>query len=151
MATVEVVFDRSDSVLAAIRWAAARAVTQTAAGVQVRAQRKIADPPKTGRVYHSKTKPSPHQASAPGQPPADWTGALHNAVETGLPVQTAAGTEAIVRVNKAEAPYGAKFLEFGSPSGKIAPRPFFYNSVSEEAPEFVERVKDQVQKAVSGF
>lgn len=42
--------------------------------IRAKANKAIMSPPKTGVVYYRKGKP--HQASAPGEAPANWTGKL---------------------------------------------------------------------------
>lgn len=148
---VIVVADHSAAILARIHEELKRAVGQTASAIQTRAQRRIAEPPKTGRIYTrpfgpNDHRPYPHQASAPGEAPANWTGQLHDSVETGLPTGRAADIVAEVRVNAKAAPYGVR-LEFGSPSGRLAPRPFFYKSADEESQPFVERVTEGLERA----
>jgi len=74
-------------------------------------QRLIAQGPKTGRVYIRRGRR--HQASAPGEPPANETGRLRKSV--GYQVR---GTHQLA-VGE-EAPYAA-FLEHGT--RRMAPRP----------------------------
>lgn len=74
-------------------------------------RRLIKEGPKTGRKYKIKGKRG-HTASAPGQAPANWTGALRRSVG--------------FNVRKNEVEYGYKihygeYLEEGT--GKMAPRP----------------------------
>ena len=69
-----------------------------------------------GRVYTSGPPPVPHTASAPGRPPAIWTGNLFASIY----VHPLGGASYIVT---SEAPY-SEYLEFGT-STPMAPRPFF--------------------------
>lgn len=92
----------------------------------------ILDPPKTGRIYTSKVKPSPHQASATNQPPADWTGALrknvkykvygHDRMEFG---------DGVIKTGNAKRSgmYGL-FLELGTK--RIRPRPHVARTMREK-------------------
>lgn len=91
----------------------------------------ILDPPKTGRIYLSRTKPSPHQASAPGEAPANWTGALrknvryrvygHDRMEFG---------DGVIKSAKEGAGLYGKYLEEGTK--KIKPRPHVGRTVDEK-------------------
>lgn len=110
-----------------------RVVQATAARIKADARRRILDPPKTGRVYKSRKKPSPHQASAAGESPANWTGELQEGLHYTSRALGDGGAEAEITV---DAPY-ADILEFGSPGGKIAARPFLGPSVDAAAPQFV--------------
>jgi phage gpG-like protein len=80
--------------------------------------RKIESPPKTGRIYGT------HQASAPGEPPANDTGEL----AASITVESDGETVTLA----ARAPY-APTLEYGG--AKIAPRPFFWNTIEDRWPE----------------
>lgn len=142
--SVEVVFDRSQEALSRIETSVALAVSVAAEDLKLKIQHKVLDPPKTGEIYYSKNKPSPHQASAPGEAPANWTGQLVSAVET----EDAGPMQHIVQVNHDRAPYGADYLEHGSPGGKIAPRPFFWPSVKEMARELPRRVRAAIVRVL---
>lgn len=114
-----------------------RVVTEAASAVQAHAQDSIRSGPKTGRLYElGETEVSfttkggdavsftarkgqaakQHQASAPGEAPANEIGNLADSIflhRTGdLAVEVVAPAE-----------YAAA-LEFGTEDGKIAPRPF---------------------------
>jgi len=94
----------------------ALALDEAAQAVQGEAQRLIADPPKSGRIYQKYVPRRVHQASAPGQAPATDTGALI----------------ASIVIDRTDVPRGriviaatsayAKHLEYGT--RKMAPRPF---------------------------
>lgn len=92
------------------------ALDEAAAAVQGEAQRLIADPPKTGRVYQKYNPRRVHQASAKGQAPATDLGTLIQSIvidRTDVP----RGRIVIAATAK-----HAKFLELGT--RKMAPRPF---------------------------
>lgn len=104
------------------------ALLEAGALVQSEAQRLVADPPKTGRIYTTefwtdkagRVRPGrarvPHQASAPGEAPATDTGNLISSIVldgTDLP----RGEITIA----AQAKY-ARFLELGT--ARMAARPF---------------------------
>lgn len=84
--------------------------------VESEARRLIMDGPKTGRVYTKYNPHREHQASAPGEPPANDLGFLAaNIVQD--KADLAQGRIFIAALAKY-----AKFLEFGT--ARIAPRPF---------------------------
>jgi len=113
---------------AALESQAEALVEGAARSTAARAAEKVLDPPKTGRIYKSKRKPSPHQASAPGEAPANWTGALVLSI-------TARKAGKLAWEVRAGTPY-ARRLEFGSASGKVAPRPFMLPALAEAGEEF---------------
>jgi hypothetical protein len=103
----------------------------------VRAQQRIEDPPKTGRIYTHGPQPLPHQASAPGEAPANWTGRLRESFS-----YTESGElEATVHIAE---PYAAD-LELGTT--RYAPRPFVTPTIDEIAPVFAERMAALVERA----
>ena len=99
--------------------------------------RRIKSPPKTGRYYFRGGVL--HQASAPGESPADWTGTLAESVgfEVSSPREMKIGTRVLI------APYGGA-MEFGTKDGKIAPRPFLLPAILSKARE----IKQSIEKAV---
>lgn len=142
---MEIVSDLTMLAAERVDAAAAAAVAEGAARIRDDARHRVEAPPKTGRIYTSKTKPSPHQASAPGEAPANWTGNLMENITSHM----VASHEAVVEV-EAAADYGYKYLEFGSDGGKIAPRPFFTPAVEEGAPVFEELLGRAVGEALAG-
>lgn len=112
---------------------AAAVVIETADDVADRIRGKLASGDKSGRVYTSGPPPLPHQASAPGQAPANWTEALSQSVHvTSIPEAHAA--EALVHIGE-DLDYAAA-LEFGSEARHLAPRPFVNPSAEEAMPGF---------------
>lgn len=91
------------------------------------AQKGVMNPPKSGRFYIIGGRT--HQASAPGEYPAERTGRLRRSINFRMP----SGTE--MRFG-AEAPYSPFLQQTDHPDGvaswrKIAPRPFLTNSHNE--------------------
>lgn len=81
-------------------------------------RRLVREPPKTGRVYRIRGRL--HQASAPGQPPANLTGLLQRSIDF-----EQRGWDQMLFGARAEyAPY----LELGT--SRIDPRPFLRPAVS---------------------
>jgi hypothetical protein len=119
--------DHSARVLAAFEEAALRAVEESADDLVEKLRERLRGQ-RTGRLYGS------HRASAPGEAPATDTGGLEEATQS-RPVS--GGMEVYVGD---EASYAARFLEWGSPGGKIAPRPWFWPTVEEHRADFTEAV-----------
>lgn len=102
----------------------------------VRAQESILSGPKTGRIYGN------HQASAPGEAPADWTGEL---VASGF-----------TRYNRSKlfgevvfsAPY-ARALEFGTE--RMEPRPYIRPAVMavDQIP-IADEIIQQIRRGLRG-
>ena len=137
-----------------------RVVTEAAAGVVAHAQDAIRSGPKTGRIYElGETEVSfttgageavsftarkgaeakQHQASAPGEAPANETGYLAGSIQAHrigeLEQEVAVGAE-----------YGAA-LEEGTGDGKILPRPFMAPALEAVRPAFEAAVADALRRA----
>jgi HK97 gp10 family phage protein len=106
-----------------------RALTKAAYLVRADAQQLITRGPKTGRVYGK------HQASAPGQPPANDTGNLVRSI-TVDPV-----TEEEMVTVTCRAPYAAA-LELGTDDGKIKERPFMRPAANRNKKAVSELMKE---------
>jgi hypothetical protein len=140
MATqVTIVSDRSAQVAAALRVSLAEIVRETAKEVQRREIERIVGGSKTGRVYTSGPEPLPHQASAPGESPANWTGELASSI---VAQQVGPMEWDVETTSEHAAP-----LEFGSVKNGGA-RPFVLPTAEEMKPVFIERVKAGVQEAL---
>jgi hypothetical protein len=72
--------------------------------------------PRTGRIYGN------HQASAPGEPPANWTGRLAGSVGSRVFGWS--------RMEFGETVFYGRFLEFGT--SKMEPRPHVVRTVTEK-------------------
>jgi HK97 gp10 family phage protein len=105
------------------------ALEEAATIVQSEAQRLVADPPKSGRVYVKSRPRRIHRASAPGQAPATDLGNLIASII----VDRADLPRGRIRI-AATAAY-AKHLEFGT--RKMAPRPFLRRALREMRPRIV--------------
>jgi len=90
--------------------------------------------PKTGRVYRIRGRD--HQASSPGEPPANLTGRLTKSYNYNVhgPFQMTVGEDA---------PY-AGFLEGGT--GKMKPRPHMIRAITETQGDAVQVFYDEVAK-----
>lgn len=75
---------------------------------------------RTGRIYGE------HQASAPGEPPAEDTGALRASIEARVNIS---GGNVIGEIGTRSVPYAAE-LEFGT--SRVEPRPFLRPTVNEQ-------------------
>lgn len=109
-----------------------RLVDEAATAFVGAAAARILDGPKTGHVYLSDTKPSPHQASAPGEAPANWTGELVDSIQ----IRPVDATTVDVAVT---AEYAAR-LEYGE--GAIAARPFLTPAADEVRAQFTEQIAE---------
>lgn len=137
-----------------------RVVKEAAHGVQAHAKVAIRSGPKTGRIYElgesevsfvtkagksvaftarKGKKAKQHQASAPGEAPANEVGNL----AAGIRARRTGKLSAEVTV---AAEYGAT-LEFGSADGRIAPRPFLGPAVEHVRPQFEDDVREALQRA----
>ena len=100
--------------------------------------RRIKSPPKTGRYYWRGGRH--HQASAPGESPANLSGALAESIgfSVSSPTQLVIGS----RSNSEAAPYAAR-LEFGDKflgKGSIAARPYLKPGALSKAREVEQAV-----------
>lgn len=113
-----------------------RAVRRGGLAIENRAVDGIISPPKTGKVYRSKSrKGATHQASAPGEFPAADTGRLHQSITS---IQTQSGPDVYRNETAANAPY-AIALELGT--SKMAPRPFMQPAFDEVRPQVEARIR----------
>lgn len=136
---VTILFNDLPKILANLEPEAGRIVADAAKRIRDDAHRRIVDPPKSGHVYTSGPQPLPHQASAPGESPATWTGDLAASLDAHplgpTSAEATAGTD------------HAKAMEFGSPDGKVAARPFMLPSSEEERPKFEAEMAQVVEAA----
>lgn len=94
---------------------------------------------KHGRSYKVSKSGKPHTASAPGEPPAIDTGALVNSITTESPSE-------YVREVGTAMEY-AQHLEFGTPGGKIAPRPFIRPAFTKLYEKVINRLNQALNNA----
>jgi len=94
--------------------------------VQRRARQKIIRPPKNGRLYKVAGRKRRHRASAPGQAPANLTGALQKSI--GFNVSTSEMELG------ADTPY-ARALELGT--DKMEARPYLWPSIEETEDDLI--------------
>lgn len=88
---------------------------------------RIRTGPKTGRVYRRENPTRVHQASAPGQSPAEDLGTLSNSFAVQLRKLNQYARSATVG---SELAYASK-LEYGDISTNLLPRPFFRPAIDE--------------------
>lgn len=96
---------------------------------------------KTGRIYV--IKGSFHQASAPGEPPANLSGEL--AKHVGYIVSGHSEMEFGDKSQQGKAPYGM-FLEFGTV--KMKPRPHIRRTVQEQSKDTYTSLENSMKKAL---
>ncbi len=129
-----------------------KAIAAGAVMVASEARRLIVDRTnKTGHIYRSNSKsPKVHQASAPGEAPANWTGNLLR----GIKVYTDEGkTTAYVAASAVDPKSGhdyAPTLEFGSDGGKIKKRPFLTPAFRKFKPTINQSIKAAIKAAKKG-
>lgn len=111
-------------VLASVQKAAMRGVVRGTESVKARMVERILQPPKSGRIYKRNTVS--HQASAPGESPANDTGRLAGSVTTTYDIPNITG---YINVSTA---YAAA-LEYGT--ARVAARPYARVSLAEKAEE----------------
>lgn len=121
-----------------------KALYASAKKVESDAKRSILDGNKTGRVY--KRGNVTHRASAPGEAPASDTGRLVNSFFTGLNRVTG-GLSSFIVAGRGTVKY-ASMLEFGTT--KMAPRPFMVPALEKNKDWIRNRLRDGMQKALSG-
>lgn len=93
---------------------------------------------KTGRWYVFRGRP--HQASAPGEAPANRSGELQRSI--GYQVRGWHSVEFGTTL-----PYG-KWLENGTKDGKIAPRPFLSRTVKEKSKDNFITIESAIDKTL---
>jgi HK97 gp10 family phage protein len=115
-------------------------------------QRLIKDPPKTGRIYRLRKggRIVRHQASAPGQPPANFTGSLRKSIDF-----IVRGTDQMEFGSRLYFPdrkgtpegvkYG-KYLELGT--RKMAKRPFLLPAIKTNQRNAVTHFETQMKAAL---
>lgn len=107
--------------------------------VETRAVELIMQPPKTGKIY--KRRGVSHQASAPGEAPANWTGRLVNSRRIDL-------FEATLRARLNFSTDYAALLELGTPKGQMEPRPFARRALADTRQAGVQMVREEVAQAL---
>lgn len=122
-----------------VRKAALQGVSAGIEAVKSNAVEKILSGNKSGIIY--RRRGVIHQASAPGEPPANDTGRLVQSARTELDKQAISGA-AIFSTAYAAA------LEFGREDGSIAPRPYARPALEEERAGIEDAIADEVVAVV---
>lgn len=122
-----------DAIMERLTRAAMRGVINGTERVKDTIVSKIMNPPKTGRIY--RRGGVSHQASAPGQPPANDRGNLVKSVTTSYDHERVSGT---VNVGAAY----AEALERGTE--KMEPRPYARPSLMENE----QAIREEITKAI---
>lgn len=126
-----------EAVLAKVKAAAATGIARGTEAVREEATSLVVNPPKTGRLYRRNGRI--HQASAPGEHPANDTGFLIASIATETDENALKGSVNI------GAEYG-KFLEYGTV--KMAPRPFARPALMAKKDEITADIADEIGKAL---
>lgn len=111
------------------------------AGSEIRREviRLIKSPPKTGRLYFVGGKI--HQASAPGEAPADFTGALAESVDSEV-----SGSTKLTIGDREEIAEHGRWMEFGTTDGRIASRPHLKPAALGKAREVEQSISQGVER-----
>lgn len=112
------------------------------------AKRLILEPPKTGRIYRLELKGVKvyHQASAPGEPPANFTGDLRNTID----YRVKGSDQLIIKAGSQNKVFYAGDLEFGSEDGRILPRPYLNPAILKSQRDFNTIVTNYIVKRIKG-
>lgn len=137
--SVTIVRDISLAVAGNIDDAVRAALEQSARMIAQEAQESIRARAKSGRQYSRGGRT--WTASAPGEAPANVTGALADSISSRLESPTSAAAVATGQL--------AHTMEFGTAGGKIAPRPFMAPAAEAKRAEIAAIVTSAVKKATS--
>ena len=141
MNSVKKVLDSCKKKNKAVERAIMRATFKGAVLVQKRARSRIMKGPKSGRKYR-RGKTVVHQASAPGQPPANDTGNLQKSILVVQGEFSQGVAHASIEVHAkyaADLELGTRFMEA---------RPYLAPSLKESIKEINVMLKDEVKKAL---
>lgn len=111
-----------------------------ALAIEAEAKTQITQGTKSGRTY--KRRSVTHQASAPGEAPANDTGRLVNSIHV---TTDEGGQVARVHAGPGAVSYAAA-LEFGT--SKMAERPFSRPALAKAKPEIEKKLKAGIQKVI---
>ena len=117
----------------------AKALKASAFKIEESAKRSILQGTKSGRVYRRRSVT--HQASAPGEAPANDTGRLARSIITSI---EPGGQVAKITAGSSQVAY-AVMLEFGT--AKMLPRPFMHPAFKENEDWIRQRVEKAVKAA----
>lgn len=113
------------------------ALKETGSEVVNKMAKYIFNPPKTGRIYNFRGRK--HQASAPGESPANRTGRLAKSGDYKV--------HSYMRMEVGEtAPY-AGYLEYGT--ARILPRPHIIRAVNANHRNMVRAIQEHVKRELS--
>lgn len=127
-----------DAIIARLKTAAMKGVINGTERVKDTMVSKVMNPPKTGRIY--RRGGVSHQASAPGESPANDRGNLVKSITTAYDHDAVSGT---VNVGAAY----AEHLERGTE--RMAPRPFARPSLFENENEIRKDITDAIRSELS--
>ena len=127
----------TNAIIRNVNQAAVKGVLIGREKVLANAVKKILSPPKSGRVYKRRT--ISHQASAPGEAPANDTGRL---AQSGRTEELDGGLTGIIKFSTL---YAAA-LEYGT--NKMEPRPYARPALQEETKGIQETINRLVGEAI---
>jgi len=111
------------------------------------AKNRILNPPKTGVVYRIRSRKGVvilHQASAPGESPANRTGALKDTIES---LYSAGQDSMRLKAGDGDRVPYAGFLEEGTK--KIKPRPYLIPAIETNERNAIEHFEREIKKAAT--
>lgn len=135
MSDVFLEFDISGKIARELRPKAELIVKKAAREIE-REEKRSMSGPKSGRMYKKSKSGKPHQASAPGEPPARDTGNLANSIQVTMLNDVTAAVDV-------SAEY-AETLEFGG--AHVESRPFVEPAIKLVQPEFEAALKTLLPK-----
>lgn len=122
-----------NAIVAKVRQASARGVMRGSELVLQTAVDKIMGPPKTGVVYGG------HQASAPGEAPANYSGELANSGYVNYDLENATGNVIFTSPH-------AGWMEFGNE--KVEARPFLRPALHESLKSIRDMVGGEIRRSL---
>lgn len=125
----------TDDLILRVKNATGASIFNAVEDVRARAIAKIMSGDKTGRIY--RRRGVDHQASAPGEAPANDTGRLVQSIQTEVDAATLTGTI------KFQTAYAAA-LEFGTTN--ILPRPYARPSLLEAKADIEKNISDSIKR-----
>ncbi|QIG75283.1 putative tail component protein [Rhizobium phage RHph_Y52] len=137
-----------DPVLAGLEKAVMRGVVKGTERLRERMIERVMQPPKSGKLYR-RGKGRMHQASAPGESPANDTGNLVRNITTKYDAGKLEGTVNVGTKYGRRLEYGFVGQDAAGRTYDVAPRPFARPSLQETTPEIRQGIVDEITKELN--